>query len=93
MRKGQEPLSNGDTPVNKIILALVTATAAISTSTLPSRALEQPIIDTIYRPAIDGSPVVDQVRFVCSHFYNGYWHYRQHCYFVPGPNRHNRWWY
>jgi hypothetical protein len=77
--------------VSKIILALVTATAAISTSTLPSRALEQPIVDTIYRPAVDGNPLL-QVHTVCSHFYNGSWHYRQHCYWVPDHNRHNRWW-
>jgi len=79
-------------PVRKILLTLVAATAAISTSTLPSRALEQPIIDTIYRPAIDGSPVVDQVRYVCTHWYNGRWHYRQHCYWEPNHNRHHRWW-
>ena len=77
--------------MNKLILALVTATAAITTTTLPSRALEQPIIDTIYRPAIDGSPAVEQVRTVCTHFYNGRWHYRQHCYWEPN-HRHNRWW-
>jgi len=78
--------------VRKIILALVTATAAVSTSTLPSRALEQPIVDTIYRPAIDGNPMLQQVRTVCTHFYNGRWHYREHCSFVPGYIRHNRWW-
>jgi len=91
MRKGQDP-ANGETPVRKIILALVTATAAISTTTLPSRALEQPIVGAIYRPAIDGNPMLQQVRTVCTHFYNGFWHYRQHCYFVPDHIRHNRWW-
>jgi hypothetical protein len=79
--------------VRKIILSLVTATAAITTTTLPSRAVEQPIIDTIYRPAIDGTPVVSEVRTVCTHFYNGRWHYRQHCYWVSDHRRHNRWWY
>jgi hypothetical protein len=88
--RGKNPC-NGDTPVRKILLTLVAATAAISTSTLPSRALEQPIIDTIYRPAIDGSPTVDQVRYVCTHWYNGRWHYRQHCYWEPN-RRHHRWW-
>jgi hypothetical protein len=78
--------------VRKIILALVTATAAVSTSTLPSRALEQPIVDTIYRPAIDGNPMLQQVRTVCTHFYNGRWHYREHCSFVPDYIRHHRWW-
>ena len=77
--------------MRKILLTLATAAAAISTTTLPSRALEQPIIDTIYRPSID-RPVVDQVRTVCTHFYNGRWHYRQHCYWEPGYNRHHRWW-
>jgi len=80
-------------PVRKIILTLVAATAAISTSTLPSRALEQPIIDTIYRPAVDGSPVVDQVRYVCTHFWNGRSHRREHCYWVPNRHRHHRWQY
>jgi hypothetical protein len=79
--------------VRKIILSLVTATAAITTTTLPSRAVEQPIIDTIYRPAIDGTPVVSEARTVCTHFYNGRWHYRQHCYWVSDHRRHNRWWY
>jgi hypothetical protein len=77
-----------------MLLTLATAAAAISTTTLPSRAAEQPIVDTIYRPAIDGAPVVDQVRTVCTHFYNGRWHYRQHCYWVPDHrHRNHRWWY
>ena len=80
--------------MRKILLTLATAAAAISTTTLPSRAVEQPIIDTIYRPAIDGRPVVDQVRTVCTHFWNGRWHYRQHCYWVSDHHRRNhRWWY
>ena len=78
--------------MNKIILALVTATAAITTTTLPSRALEQPIIDTIYRPAVDGNPLLQDVRYVCTHWFNGRWHYRQHCYWAPDHHRHNRWW-
>ena len=79
--------------MRKILLTLATAAAAISTTTLPSRAVEQPIIDTIYRPAIDGHPVVDQVRTACTHFYNGRWHYRQHCYWAPDHHRNHRWWY
>ena len=79
--------------VRKIILSLVTATAAITTTTLPSRAAEQPIVDTVYRPATDGTPVVNEVRTVCTHWYNGRWHYRQHCYWVPDHRRHSRWWY
>jgi len=79
--------------VRKIILTLATAAAAFSTSALPSRALEQPIIDTIYRPAIDGRPMLENVRTVCTHFYNGRWHYRQHCYWVPERHRHHRWQY
>ena len=79
--------------MRKILLTLATAAAAISTTTLPSRAVEQPIIDTIYRPAIDGRPVVDQVRTVCSHFYDGRWHYRQHCYWVSDHHQNHRRWY
>jgi hypothetical protein len=78
--------------VRKILLTLATAAAAISTTTLPSRAVEQPV-NTIYRPAIDGRPVVDQVRTVCTHFYDGRWHYRQHCYWAPDHHRNHRWWY
>jgi len=79
--------------VRRILLTLVVATAAISSSALPSRALEQPIIDTIYRPAIDGRPMLENVRMVCTHFWNGRWHYRQHCYWVPNRHRHHRWHY
>jgi hypothetical protein len=77
-------------------LTLVAATAAISTSALPSRAdgmpsatFESPVVDAVYRPSIDGSPALDQVRLVCTHFWNGRWHHRQHCYWVPNRRHHH----
>ena len=86
------PQSKWRLPVRKILLTLATAAVAFSTSALPSRALEQPIIDTIYRPAIDGRPMLENVRTVCTHFYNGRWHRRQHCYWVPDRHRRHHGW-
>jgi hypothetical protein len=71
--------------MRKLCLTLVAATAVLSTGALTSRS-EATTLGAVggLRGAIEDSNAVEQVRLVCTHFYNGRWHPREMCVWVGG---------
>jgi hypothetical protein len=92
--------------MRKLSLTIAAGVAVLFVSTLPSRAAGLPVgdatsyrtaIDAIYRPSVDVAPMVEPARLVCTHFWNGRWHYRKVCFSTPGYRHHygrfRRHWY
>ena len=90
--------------MRKLCLTLAAGLAVISTAALASRAeAMQPRIGDSYRlaleenfgPASGPGTLVEPVRMGCSHFWNGRWHHRELCSWVPehrhNHHRHHRW--
>ena len=69
--------------MRKLWLTLAAGAAVLSTSALPS--LANP--GAIYGPKFEAS--VQQVGLVCSHFWNGRWHPREICVWVPEHRPHH----
>ena len=85
--------------MRKLWLTLAAGAAVLSTSALPSRAdgvlaspeaTYQPAFEQGYGPKFETG--IQQVGLVCSHFWNGRWHPREICVWVPQhrPYHHHR---
>ena len=97
MHKGRESAIEDN--MRKLCLMLAAGLAVLSTAALPNRAeAMQPRIGNSYRFALEenvGSAsgptaMVEQVRMVCTHFWNGRWHHREYCFWQPRHRHHNR---
>jgi hypothetical protein len=69
--------------MRKLYLTLAAAAAVVSTGLLAQPANAMTPVAGL-RAAVEETAMVDQVRWVCTHFWNGRWHHREHCFWVPG---------
>jgi hypothetical protein len=85
--------------VRKLCLTLAAGLVALSTGALPSRAdgippgamtNYQTAFDETDRPSIELVHWSGRGRQVCTHFWNGRWHFRQRCFWAPGHGYHYR---
>jgi hypothetical protein len=72
--------------MRKLCLTLVAAVAALSSGSFTTHSDAMALGGL--RAALDEGSVVDQVRLVCTHFYNGRWHHREMCVWVPNHGHH-----
>jgi len=76
--------------MRKLLLAVAGAAAILLTGGLTDRSEAMTLANQAgMRAAIDETRGVDQVRFVCTHFWNGRYHRRELCFWVRGNHRHH----
>ena len=77
--------------MRKVLLAVAGATSILAVGLLatPSNAMTLAAPLGV-RAAVTESSGVEQVRLICSHFWNGRWHPRQNCFWAGGP-RYRHW--
>ena len=69
--------------MRKLSLALAASlVVAAGTFASPSNAMTLGPAGGLNAAIAEGN-MVDQVRMVCTHFYDGRWHYRERCMWVP----------
>jgi hypothetical protein len=73
--------------MRKLCLTLAAGVAVLSTGALPTNAAGI-VAGGMLRPAIEDVSLVEPVRYVCTHFWNGRWHHREICVWVPGHHGH-----
>jgi hypothetical protein len=74
--------------MRKLCLTLATGVAVLSAGALSSPAGATTLSTAGgLRAAVQETAVVDQVRLVCTHFWNGRWHRFEQC-FWSGGHRH-----
>jgi hypothetical protein len=71
--------------MRKLCLTLATGAALLATGTL-----SQPASAMTPAAGLRAASVVDNVSLACTHFWNGRWHHRQHCFWSGyGHYRHH----
>jgi hypothetical protein len=71
--------------MRKLCLTVAAAAAISAAGLLGSGAQAMTLGGSAVRSAADAGTPVDQVRYVCTHWWNGRWHPRELCNWAPGP--------
>ena len=67
--------------MHKLCLMLAAGVAALTMGTAAQ---------AFYRPGFESTPVAHHGRLICTHFWNGHWHFRKICYPAPHHHPHHR---
>jgi hypothetical protein len=79
-----------ETVMRKLLMTLAVAAAALSAGALASRSDAAPVgAPAGLRGALDESRPVENVRLVCTHWWNGHYHRRAVCFWTPRHRHHH----
>jgi hypothetical protein len=74
--------------MRRLYLTLAASAAILSTGMLPQSANAMTPGAGGLRTAIQETAVIDQVRTVCTHWWNGHGHHHARCFWAPGHYHH-----